>query len=104
MRDPQLPDVGGAPSLARSAAPPLPRRSLRASPRLLTIASRRAAAHTASRVPRLLFLSHVDAFAPAMLTRRGRRVATCSLPVHRGSDTMRFALVHLGKLRPGGTR
>jgi hypothetical protein len=94
--------VAGAASLSWNVAVPLPRLISARFPSLLTFASRRAQRQTkASRAPRLLFLSNVDANATATLARRGRRVASWPLAIHRGSNTMPFPVGQLRKLRPG---
>jgi hypothetical protein len=94
--------LAGAASLSWSVATPLPRLISPSFPSLLTFASPRAQRQTkAARAPRLLFLSNVDARATATLTRRGRRVASWPLSIHRGSNTMPFPVGQLRKLRPG---
>ena len=102
VRDAHLAQVAGAASLSWSVAVPLPRLISPRFPSLLTFSSRRAQRRTtASRAPRLLFLSNADAKATATLTRRGRRVATWPVAIHRGSNTMPFPIARLRRLRAG---
>ncbi len=94
--------LAGAASLTWSVAVPAPRLISARFPSLLTFSSRRAQRQTkASRAPRLLFLSNVDAKATATLSHRGHRVAAWPVAIHRGSNTMAFPLAQLRKLRPG---
>jgi hypothetical protein len=102
VRDPGLPTVTGAASVAWTA--PLPAPSLIAArfPLLVTFASRRAQRRTkASRVPRLLYRANTDG-AAAVVLRRGRRtVARWTTAFHRGSNTMAFPLARLRRLAVG---
>jgi Concanavalin A-like lectin/glucanases superfamily len=102
VRDQHLAQLAGAASLSWNVAVPLPRLISARFPSLLTFASRRAQRQTkASRAPRLLFLSNVDAKVTATLTRRRRRVAAWTVAIHRGSNTMPFPIGQLRKLRAG---
>jgi hypothetical protein len=102
VRDQRLAQLASAPSLSWSVAMPAPRLISARFPSLLTFSSRRAQRKTkASRAPRLLFLSNVDARATATLTRRGHRVARWTVAIHRGSNTMAFPIGRLRKLRAG---
>jgi hypothetical protein len=102
VRDPGLPTVAGAASVAWTA--PLPAPSLIAArfPLLVTFASRRAQRRTkASRVPRLLYRANTDGTAAVVLRRGRRTVARWTTAFHRGSNTMAFPIMRLRRLGPG---
>jgi concanavalin A-like lectin/glucanase superfamily protein len=102
VRDERLSQLSQAPSLAWRAALPTPRLIAARFPSILKFASRRAQRATKpARAPRLLFASNVDATATATLARRGRRVATWPLAIHRGSNTLVLPITRLRRLRPG---
>jgi hypothetical protein len=102
VRDQRLASLAAAPSLSWTVAVPAPRLISARFPSVLTFSSRRAQrATTAKRAPRLLFMSNVDAKATATVTRRGHRVASWTVAVHRGSNTVAFPVGRLRTLRSG---
>ena len=102
VRDPGLPGVAGAASIAWDA--PLPAPSLIAPrfPLLVTFASRRAQRRTKpARSPRLLYRANTDGTAAVVLRRGRRRVGRWTTAFHRGSNTMAFPIARLRRLGTG---
>jgi hypothetical protein len=102
VRDPGLPGVPGAASLAWNA--PLPAPSLIAPrfPLLVKFASRRAQRRTKpSRVPRLLYRANTDGAATVVLRRGARVVGRWTTAFHRGSNTMAFPIDRFRRLGTG---
>jgi hypothetical protein len=102
VRDPGLPGVAGAASIAWDS--PLPAPSLIAPrfPLLVTFASRRAQRRTKlSRSPRLLYRANTDGIAAVVLRRGRRTVGSWTTAFHRGSNTMAFPIARLRRLGAG---
>jgi hypothetical protein len=102
VRDPGLPGVAGAASLAWNA--PLPAPSLIAPrfPLLVKFASRRAQRRTKpSRAPRLLYRANTDGAAAVVLRRGARVVGRWTTAFHRGSNTMAFPIDRFRRLGTG---
>jgi concanavalin A-like lectin/glucanase superfamily protein len=102
VRDPGLPGVPGAASLAWNAPLPVPSLIAPRFPLLVTFASRRAQRRTKpSRAPRLLYRANTDGAAAVVLRRGARIVGRWTTAFHRGSNTMAFPIDRFRRLGSG---
>jgi hypothetical protein len=102
VRDPELPGVTDAASIAWNAPLPVPNLIDARFPLIVKFASRRAQRRTKpSRAPRLLYRANTDGTAAVVLRKGRRTIATWTSAFHRGSNTMVFPIARLRRLKAG---
>lgn len=102
VRDPALPGVTNAASIAWNAQLPAPSLIAPRFPLIVKFASRRAQRRAKpSRAPRLLYRANTDGTAAVVLRKGQRTIGTWTVAFHRGSNTMVFPVARLRRLGTG---